>query len=349
VTQIRERDFRAALDFLGEVYDCDDREEFRAAMLPGLRRLVPAEHFSYNEIAEVLAAIVEPELPGWAGPVWKAHAGENPILRRYLRTRDGRTMRFSDVMAQKEFRATPLFENFYRPLGIDHQIAFILPSTPELTVAVALSRGRRDFDERDRGLMELTRPHLIQAYRAAALRESLRATVSGMRSWIDAEGTAMVLLGDDGTVRFCSAAAALLIEESFASTLEAGRPLPEPLADWMGTGQPEGSIPLAAREGSLLLRRLRSDGRTVLILDDAGRVLSKEALVEFGLTPREAAVLNELGQGRGTDEAARALGIRPRTVAKHMQAVHAKLGVTSRAQAVATAWAAAGTRASVDR
>jgi DNA-binding CsgD family transcriptional regulator len=117
----------------------------------------------------------------------------------------------------------------------------------------------------------------------------------------------------------------------------------------MGQGQPEGSVVLADRDGSLLLRRLRSDGRTVLLLDDAGTALSHEALVELGLTPREAAVLHELARGGEPETAAKTLGIRSRTVAKHMQSVHAKLGVTSRAQAVATAWAAAGTRASARR
>jgi DNA-binding CsgD family transcriptional regulator len=120
----------------------------------------------------------------------------------------------------------------------------------------------------------------------------------------------------------------------------------------MEQGQPEGSIALADGDGSLLLRRLRSDGRTVLLLlllDDAGRALSHEALVELGLTSREAAVLHEFARGGEPETVARALGIRLRTVAKHMQSVHAKLGVTSRAQAVATAWAAAGTRASAGR
>lgn len=347
MNQLRERDFRATLDFVGEVYDCDDLDEFRSAVLPGFRRLVSAEHFSYNEIAdgsEVLAAIVEPELPEWAVPVWGRHAGENPILRRYLRTRDGRTTRFSDVVTRQEFREMPLFEHFYRPLGIDHQIAFILPSTPELTVAVALSRARKDFDERDRGVLELTRPHLIQAYRAAALRARLRDTVSGLRAGIDADGTAMILLEADGTVRFASAAAATLVAGSSDAPLEEGRPLPPPLATWMQSDQSSGSVELAGRGGSLLVRRLRSDGRTVLLLDDAGRVLSEEALVGLGLTPREAAVLHELARGGGPAEVAAVLGIRPRTLAKHMQAVHAKLGVSTRAQAVATAWAAAGTR-----
>ena len=89
---LRERDFRAALDFVGEVHDAQDREEFRAILLPGYRTLVPALHVSYNEIegdGRVAAAIVEPELPAWSIPAWEKYAGENPLLQRYLRTRDG--------------------------------------------------------------------------------------------------------------------------------------------------------------------------------------------------------------------------------------------------------------------
>lgn len=93
MAELRERDFRAALDFVGEVHDAQDREEFRAIVLPGYRSLVPAMHVSYNEIegdGTVLAAIVEPELPEWSIPAWERYAGENPLLQRYRRTRDGR-------------------------------------------------------------------------------------------------------------------------------------------------------------------------------------------------------------------------------------------------------------------
>lgn len=71
-------------------------------------------------------------------------------------------MRFSDVISLTQLRQMPIFTELYSRLGIDRQIAFVLPSTPELTIAVALCRGGRDFNERDRTLIELTRPHLIQ-------------------------------------------------------------------------------------------------------------------------------------------------------------------------------------------
>jgi DNA-binding CsgD family transcriptional regulator len=77
-------------------------------------------------------------------------------------------------------------------------------------------------------------------------------------------------------------------------------------------------------------------------LDRAARALSHEALRGFGLTAREATVLHGLARGIAPAELAGELGISPRTVAKHVQRIHAKLGVGTRAQAVAVAWAAAG-------
>lgn len=343
MSELRERDFRAALDFVGEVHDTQSREEFRSVLLHGYRSLVPAEHISYNEIegeGRVAAAIVEPELPAWAYPAWERYAGENPLLQRYLRTRDGRALRFSDVISPQQLHSLPLYEHFYGPLGVDHQIAFVLPSTAELTIAVAMTRAVADFDERDRKLLELTRPHMIQAYRAAELRERLASMVGGLRSGLDAEGTAIILLDFDGSVDFASVAAVELAGQAAGASLEEGRPLPQQLADWVAEGRSSGSIDVGGE--ALLLRRFRSGGRVVLLLDDAGRALSLVALSELGLTGREAAVLHGFARGAKPEAVGSSLGISPRTVAKHMQRVHAKLGVANRAEAVATAWAATG-------
>jgi DNA-binding CsgD family transcriptional regulator len=179
---------------------------------------------------------------------------------------------------------------------------------------------------------------MIQAYRAAEPRERLAATMAGLRSGLDADGTAIVLLEADGSVGFASAAAETILGGS--DRLEEGRPPPRLLAEWLKGDARSGSVDLDGR--ALLLRRLRSDGRVVLLLDDPARALPVEALVGLGLTPREAAVLRELALGAETEAAAARLGIAPRTLAKHLQHLNAKLGVGDRTQAVATAWAAAG-------
>jgi DNA-binding response OmpR family regulator len=57
-----------------------------------------------------------------------------------------------------------------------------------------------------------------------------------------------------------------------------------------------------------------------------------------GLTPREREVLSLLAEGRTQQEISSALVIAPRTVATHIERILAKLGVHSRAEAVAAAY-----------
>jgi DNA-binding NarL/FixJ family response regulator len=59
---------------------------------------------------------------------------------------------------------------------------------------------------------------------------------------------------------------------------------------------------------------------------------------DHGLTPRELEVLQLLGRGKRAPEIALELGISPKTVSSHIQHILVKLGVHSRAQAVARAY-----------
>jgi DNA-binding CsgD family transcriptional regulator/PAS domain-containing protein len=346
VAALSERDLRLVLDFVGEAYDAQDLDEFRSVLLPGIHRFVPSDYVTYNEVEQSRQAgltLASPELPDWAHLAWGRHAGENPLLQRFLRTRDGRSRRFSDVVSRGELRRTPLYTELYGPLGIPHQVAFVLPSTPELTIGIALSRGGRDYTERDRRLLELSRPHLIQAYRAAQLRERLVGILTGLQQGLEADGTAIVVIDASGEVSFVSTAAAELFEDLRGATpIEVGRPPGEPLSSWLADGGSTTSLPIAEESDAMLARCVRGDGGTrVLLLERAGRALSLEALGQLGLTPREAEVLHGLARGEDPETVATELQVSPRTVAKHVQHIHAKLGVSTRAQAVATAWAAA--------
>jgi DNA-binding CsgD family transcriptional regulator len=60
------------------------------------------------------------------------------------------------------------------------------------------------------------------------------------------------------------------------------------------------------------------------------------------LTDRELQVLEFAAQGRTNQAIARTIGVSPRTIAKHLEHIYRKLGVTSRAAAVYAAAAAAG-------
>ena len=146
-----------------------------------------------------------------------------------------------------------------------------------------------------------------------------------------------------GDIGFISAAAVGLFEDLLGSTpIKVGLPPGEPLGSWLEEGGTTARLPIAGQDDSLLARCVRGDGGTrVVLLERAAQALSLEALGQLGLTPREAEVLHGLARGEDPGAVAAELEVSPRTIAKHVQHIHAKLGVSSRAQAVATAWAAA--------
>lgn len=332
--------FRSLLDLVGEVHATRSLDEFREALIPALRRVAPADFVSYNEVLggdRPLATIVDPEMSPAEVRTWSRYARENPLLVQHLRTRDGRAYRFSDVITRSELHKLGLYRQFYRPLGIEHQIAFTLPAPPELVIAVALSRGRPDFSSEEQAMLNLARPHLIQAYRNAQLHEHTAELLEAMRQGTAATGTALIVVSADGAVEFASPAARSSAAALGVSTTE-GQPLPISLS-----GPRDGTArTVRGRDGErVLIRTLpTAGGMRLVVLVRATVVLSAARLAHLGLTTRQADVLAQLARGKATAEIAAALGISSRTVHKHLQAIHSRLGVTDRTQAVATAWAA---------
>jgi hypothetical protein len=82
------------------------------------------------------------------------------------------------VIGATELHQLELYTELYRPLGVEHQLAFVLPAGPDRVLAIALSRGRRDYRDSERDGAERARPFLIQAYRNAIAYEVLRAALA---------------------------------------------------------------------------------------------------------------------------------------------------------------------------
>jgi DNA-binding NarL/FixJ family response regulator len=92
----------------------------------------------------------------------------------------------------------------------------------------------------------------------------------------------------------------------------------------------------AGPSGRLVVRFLRagSGEADALPFEERRGPPSPEELRGLGLTPREAAVMALVAEGRSDHEVADALVLSARTVQKHLEHVYAKLGVHSRTAAV---------------
>ncbi|HTA36896.1 MAG TPA: LuxR C-terminal-related transcriptional regulator [Solirubrobacteraceae bacterium] len=174
---------RTALRLVGDVYGLLEIDEFRTGLLDALREAMPCDWVSLNEVGErpeQTIAIVEPPIEQRWHEAWAQYGSQNPLVARIERTRDGRVFRFSDVVTPAELHALELYRELYGPIGLEHQIAFTLPSSSPTIIGVALSRRERDFCNDERDLLELARPHLIQAYNNAMRYTRLqRARVDG--------------------------------------------------------------------------------------------------------------------------------------------------------------------------
>lgn len=222
-------------------------------------------------------------------------------------------------------------------------------------IGIALSRGDRpDFGERDRTMLNLLRPALVQAYRNVAAYTRLQATLRAISRGLDDRGEGVVTFARDGAIEFVSPAARRLLERRFPDWSGRGGRLPQPLVDALerarrasrAEGTAAGALPviLAGEDGSLVARLVPARGSgepDALLLEARAEPLSVEQVRALGLTRRQAEVLRLVALGSSTEQVAAALAISTATVRKHLEHVYDRLGVTSRTAAVATAWAGA--------
>ena len=158
-----------------------DRDEFCLALLSALPAAVRADWCALNEVPAELPdtiSLTHPLLPREVHETFAALSTQNPIAAHFLDTGDGRATRISDLVTRRELHRLELYQQVYRPLGIEYQIAFTLPSNAQRILGATLSRCARDFSARERDLLNLARPYLIQMYRNAIAHSELEAEPS---------------------------------------------------------------------------------------------------------------------------------------------------------------------------
>jgi DNA-binding CsgD family transcriptional regulator len=163
-----------------------DLSEFRSGSIALARELVPCESASYNELRPGAPAIVIADPAAWltleSVEVFGRLAGENPLIRHYLHTGDGQPMRFSDCISQRRLHGLALYDELYRERGVEHQIAFVLPSPPGEIVGIALNRQRPDFTGEEAAMLDLIRAPLRACYARLLEREQLLDRLSAYES-----------------------------------------------------------------------------------------------------------------------------------------------------------------------
>jgi len=163
---------------------------------------------------------------------------------------------------------------------------------------------------------------------------------------------AVITLSAKGSILFCTEPARLYLAEYFKSSKHLNRHLPAKLRQWLRRRKPVASrntgIPppckpfvLERKRGKLTVYLLsgRTAGRQILLLEEQRAVRSVELLQKhLGLTPREAAVLFWVSQGKMNAGIGILLGSSTGTIEKHLEHILAKLKVETRTAAALYAY-----------
>jgi DNA-binding CsgD family transcriptional regulator len=139
------------------------------ALLPGL---VPSEltTLSVCDLELGQRAVVGP-VPAGIGrrerEAFERHFFEHPLILAHARNPRAVTRRIADSLDARAFRATALYADYYRPIGIAHVMAVPLHSDRRRLVGFVLQRGCRAFSDAERTLLERMRPQLAALHRLA--------------------------------------------------------------------------------------------------------------------------------------------------------------------------------------
>jgi DNA-binding CsgD family transcriptional regulator len=341
MSRLSATDLRTVVDVACELGAVEDMQQFRSRLLSQVKRLVAYDIGSWNVVSRSERAAQISAVD----PVDCRMDGDEELLGTYLHQNPlvgvgdpTRVLKFSDFVSRRQLHRLDLYNYVYGPLGIEHQMACILPAPRASIVGIALNRSGGDFSERDRGVLELARPILAQAYQRVAVQEVMSRTLSALGRAVESQAQAIIVLLPDGRIQFTTAAARAMLRR----LSPADRPdrLPEPLESWSEEQRRGAREPLLAHQplnlDGTVARLVRGavDGFDAIVLERP-RETAARAARDAGLTRREAEVMRLVALGLTNTQIAIELALSERTIAKHLEHVYSKLGVASRTAAIA--------------
>ncbi|HEY1788982.1 MAG TPA: helix-turn-helix transcriptional regulator [Verrucomicrobiae bacterium] len=305
--------------------------------LPGL---IPSDWLSYNEVDLLnpgnTTAILKPDSKAFFEqffPRFKELAYQHPLIVHQMQSANFPVHKISDFLTQEAFHQLELYRDVYRHMDVEYQIAVTVRLSSSHVVAFALSRKEKDYDERDRAVLEMLRPHLVVAFNNLDLIQNHQTIQNGAELALNELSSATLIVNLQGDILYHTGPA--------MQWLGVRNPehLPKEISHWLGrepvTGVRE-NLRWNSAVGEIQIRALptSSADRRLLVLSRENTRPSNGASLS-DLSRRQQEVAHWIREGKTNQEIASILGISPRTVQKHVEHIFEKLGVETRV-AIAT-------------
>jgi len=334
MARLNHSELKAFSGALLELYAPGPYADLPARLIALIRRHFCCDNYCWNEFAgqTALRTVHEPEFSG-SLHVLNHYIDQHPLATALLKDQVQSSVKISDFTTLKQWQRSDLWNNFFRLEGLNYQLTFF--SSGQHQVGIALNRCKRDFSEEERSMLDLLGPHLCQAYQTSRL-------FSHLSDAAESNGQALLIVDHSGRILFETKKAVDWLTEYFGQNGS----LPSPLRDWLRHRAQSlansNCLNLTLNEFSIQRGAKRLNVQSLspvhasehrLVLRETSEALDAHSLQTLGLTRREAEVLLWISQGKRNSEIAEILGVRSRTISKHVERVLGKLCVETRTAA----------------
>lgn len=170
---VQESDLRVLLDVVADQADSPADQPLPDALLERVAALIGCDEVSFTDFDPVGGEFYAGQ--DHSVDATDTNGDEEAFLRHYWdsvpcsypdRTGDVRSvLRISDHVTTRQWHSSGMYQDYFSPCGLEHEIMVCLPAPAGRSRRLILFRGLgRDFDERDRLLLTLLRPHLKDLY-----------------------------------------------------------------------------------------------------------------------------------------------------------------------------------------
>lgn len=346
---------------IGEIYAARDMESFYRSVFSAIQGIIPGELCSSSDVnlhpARFLKLITSSREHSNVGnkllPAFNAYLHEHPLTPHIL---TDTAIKTTDYASRIHFKGLAIYNEYYKHLDVETQINVTIPLSQEKISIFTLSRKSPDYSERDRLLLTLLKPHMMNALRNAMELDDVRLERDLLQKGAEAERQGAILFQADARMLCISPFAKEMLKKYFDTMFVVGETLPGILLEWFkietsplsplfekknsakSSKGIERKLLTVEKDGKCLKIKLLSDfttGEYVIVVTEMDPSLAMQNLQGYGLSCREAEVLIWLTKGKTNVEIAIILSISKRTAEKHLENIFVKLGVETRAAAAA--------------
>ena len=344
---LSQNDCRALLSAVEKIYSPTDIDQFPSTILSAVREMLSCNTICYNEmnIPESKMSWITDPVNALPGPLlqemFNRHLHEHPVIAHSGLPNTARSLRISDFLSRQQFHRLALYNEYYRPLGVEYQLSTVISISARHILAVALDRDCLDFSENERLCLDLLRPHLMQSYRNLQILKLMKGAAEGnKKKLMVVNRTGQVQLNNDDVWR---------IFAHYFDMPRFHRSLPDVLHDWIkyersrlcqesDVSSPSLPLVISKKGGKITIHFLwggKDSEQDMIIIEEEPADIASASMDSSKLTRRETEILAWLSQGKTNAEIGLALSISPRTVKKHLEHIYSKLRVHRRSGAVA--------------